>query len=98
MHNYVRGQLIIGCFKIDTELVLRLLFLGMYLGYFAVRIIPSRKSQTVKRDRSERWETLRKEGKLGVFSMILATYGNMVLVAIYLINIPWIWWSYLLLP
>jgi protein-S-isoprenylcysteine O-methyltransferase Ste14 len=30
--------------------------------------------------------------------MILATYGNMIIVALYLLNVPWIWWSYLLLP
>jgi len=70
----------------------------LYFGYFAVRIIPSRKSQTVKRDRSERWATLKAEGKLGLFSMIMATYGNMIIVALYLLNVQWIWWSYLYLP
>ncbi len=30
--------------------------------------------------------------------MILATYGNMIIAALYLLNIPWIWWSYLFLP
>jgi protein-S-isoprenylcysteine O-methyltransferase Ste14 len=87
-----------GCFRIDTETVFRITFIGLYLGYFAVRIIPSRKSSTVKRDRSERWATLKQEGLLGIVSMILATYGNMIIVALYLLNVPWIWWSYLFMP
>ncbi len=87
-----------GCFRIDTELTLRITFILLYFGYFAVRIIPSRKSQAVKRDRSERWATLKAEGKLGLFSMIMATYGNMIIVALYLLNVQWIWWSYLYLP
>jgi protein-S-isoprenylcysteine O-methyltransferase Ste14 len=79
-------------------LTIRITFIALYFGYFAVRIIPSRKSTTVKRDRSERWSTLKAEGALGVFSMIMATYGNMIIAALYLLNVPWIWWSYLLLP
>jgi protein-S-isoprenylcysteine O-methyltransferase Ste14 len=52
----------------------------------------------VKRDRSERWATLKAEGAIGVFSMVMATYGNMIIVALYLLDVPWIWWSYFLLP
>ncbi|MFW9794713.1 MAG: methyltransferase [Candidatus Thorarchaeota archaeon] len=88
----------IGCFRIDTELILRLTFIALYFGYFAVRIIPSRKSPTVKRDRSERWATLKAEGRLAIFSMIMSTYGNMIIVALYLLNVTWIRWSYLFLP
>jgi protein-S-isoprenylcysteine O-methyltransferase Ste14 len=68
------------------------------LGYFAVRVIPSRKSATVKRDRGQRWVTLKEEGLLAIVSMILATYGNMIIAGLYLLNVPWIWWSYLLMP
>jgi protein-S-isoprenylcysteine O-methyltransferase Ste14 len=35
---------------------------------------------------------------LGIVSMILATYGNMIIAGLYLLNVPWIWWSYLLMP
>jgi protein-S-isoprenylcysteine O-methyltransferase Ste14 len=52
----------------------------------------------VKRDRSERWATLKQEGLLGIVSMILATYGNMIIAGLYLLNVPWIWWSYILIP
>jgi protein-S-isoprenylcysteine O-methyltransferase Ste14 len=61
-------------------------------------MIPSRKSPTVRRSRSERWETLKQEGLLGIVSMILATYGILIVGALYILNAPWIWWSYLLLP
>jgi protein-S-isoprenylcysteine O-methyltransferase Ste14 len=87
-----------GCFRIDTETAFRISFIVLYLGYFAVRIVPSRKFQTVKRDRGERWATLKEEGLLGIVSMILATYGNMIIASFYLLNVPWIWWSYLLMP
>lgn len=30
--------------------------------------------------------------------MILATYGNMIVAGLYLLNVPWIWWSYLFMP
>jgi protein-S-isoprenylcysteine O-methyltransferase Ste14 len=30
--------------------------------------------------------------------MIMATYGNIIIVVLYLLNVPWIWWSYLFLP
>lgn len=30
--------------------------------------------------------------------MILATYGILIVGALYLLNVPWIWWSYLFLP
>ncbi|MFX1369849.1 MAG: methyltransferase [Promethearchaeota archaeon] len=76
----------------------RISFIVLYLGYFASRLIPSRKSPTVSRSREERWATLKAEGTLAIVSMILATYGNMIIAALYLFNVPWIWWSYLFLP
>lgn len=70
----------------------------MYFGYLTARLIPSRKSATVKRYRKDRWATLKDEGALVVFSMIMSTYGNLIIIALYLFDFPWIWWSYLSLP
>lgn len=52
----------------------------------------------MKRERKDRWATLKDEGALAVFSMIMSTYGNFIIIALYLFDFPWIWWSYLSLP
>jgi protein-S-isoprenylcysteine O-methyltransferase Ste14 len=59
------------------------------------RLIPSKNSPTLKRSRKERWETLKREGILGVSSLILAVYGNLLVGILYIFNISWIRWSYI---
>jgi protein-S-isoprenylcysteine O-methyltransferase Ste14 len=62
------------------------------------RLSPSKSSPTLKRSRSERWNTLKQEGVLGVSSLILAVYGNLIVAVLYIFDISWIRWSYIHLP
>ena len=82
----------------DMETLLRISFVVSYVVMTLARLIPSRGSPALKRTRGERWKTLKQEGVLAIFSMILATYGNLIVGVLYLINSRWISWSYFHLP
>ena len=82
----------------NVETQFRVSFVFLYALMIAARLIPSRKAPTLKRTRSERWQTLKQEGLLAIASMIVATYGNLIAALLYLFESPWINWSYFHFP
>lgn len=82
----------------DVESILRVLFVLLFAMYGAARWIPSRRAPTLRRTRGERWETLRREGPLVLVSMIVATYGTLIVALLYLFASSWITWSFIHLP
>jgi len=81
-----------------VETQFRVLFVFLWVLLLAARLIPSKKAPTLKRTARERWRDLRQEGLLAAVSMIVATYGNLVVALLYLFKAPWINWSYIHLP
>ena len=82
----------------EPEFMFRIAFVLLWILFIVARVIPSRNVPTVKRSRNERLDALKKEGRIALVSMILATYGNLIVGALYLVNPPWMWWSYFVLP
>ncbi len=66
--------------------------------FIIARVVPSRNVPTVKRSRRERIKAMRQEGAYVFLCIVLATYGNLIVAALYLLNPLWIAWSYLGLP
>jgi protein-S-isoprenylcysteine O-methyltransferase Ste14 len=52
----------------------------------------------VKGTQKERRDALRKEGLYILLFLIVAVYGNLIVAGLYLLNPPWILWSYLSMP
>lgn len=81
-----------------ANLVFRLSYMVLWIAWIAARVIPSRNIPTVRRPRNERWAALREEGWYAITILFVSVYGTAIVGILYLINPPWIWWSYVLLP
>lgn len=81
-----------GTPKMDEELLFRLLFITIYAVFFGVRIryrVESAKRTPEKRHRAE--------GK-AYMMLILSVLGYLVSIVFYMLDIPWISWSQIILP
>lgn len=82
----------------ENDLFFRITYLLLWILFLAARVVPSRNVPSVRRSRKERIKTLKQEGISAFFLIFIAIYGNLIVAALYLFNLPWIHWSYLYLP
>ncbi|MHA1960031.1 MAG: isoprenylcysteine carboxylmethyltransferase family protein [Candidatus Thorarchaeota archaeon] len=82
----------------EANLIFRLSFIALWILFIIARGIPSRNVPTVRRPRSERWAALKQEGRLAIVALFFSVYGTSIMGLLYLIDVPWIWWSYIFLP
>ena len=80
---------------VEHDLLFSIAWLLLWVMFIIVRVIPSRNVPTVRRSRKERFRALKQEGLCVFFMIFLATYGNVIVGALYLLNPPWASWSYL---
>jgi protein-S-isoprenylcysteine O-methyltransferase Ste14 len=84
--------------RVEIGLFFRITYLLLWLFYLLSRAIPSRGLPSLDQSRQERRAALRKEGWSIIFTFIMTWYGNIIVVALYLLDPPWMLWSYLSLP
>jgi protein-S-isoprenylcysteine O-methyltransferase Ste14 len=82
----------------DIGLIFRVSFILLFLLFIVARVIPSRGLPVIKSTRQERREAFRKEGRLVLLMLTAAIYGNLIVGGLYLLNPPWMLWSYLIMP
>lgn len=82
----------------ENGLFFRITYLLLWIAFIAARLVPSRNVPSVRRSRKERIETIKQEGIHAFVLIFIAIYGNLIVAALYLFNLPWIQWSYLYLP
>ena len=82
----------------ENDLFFRITYLLLWFVFIAARLVPSRNVPSVRRSRKERIETIKQEGIYAFVLIFIAIYGNLIVAALYLFNLPWIQWSYLYLP
>ncbi|UCE09131.1 MAG: isoprenylcysteine carboxylmethyltransferase family protein [Candidatus Thorarchaeota archaeon] len=82
----------------DIGLIFRVGFILLWVLFIASRVIPSRGLPAMKSTRKERREAFGKEGLLVLLMLIASTYGNLIVGGLYLLDPPWMLWSYLNMP
>jgi len=82
----------------ENDLFFRITYLLLWIVFIATRLVPSRNVPSVRRSRKERIETIKQEGIYALVLIFIAIYGNLIVAALYVFNLPWIQWSYLYLP
>ncbi|MFX1367224.1 MAG: isoprenylcysteine carboxylmethyltransferase family protein [Promethearchaeota archaeon] len=82
----------------DLNLVLRIIYLLLWLFYLLSRLIPSRGLPSLEASKTERRAALKEEGWYILFTIAVAWYGNLIVAGLYLLDPPWMSWSYLFLP
>lgn len=82
----------------DLNLALRIIYLLLWLFYLLSRLIPSRGLPSLETSKTERRAALKEEGWYILFTIALAWYGNLIVAGLYLLDPPWMSWSYLFLP
>ncbi len=82
----------------DLNLALRIIYLLLWLFYLLSRLIPSRGLPSLEASKTERRAALKEEGWYILFTIALAWYGNLIVAGLYLLDPPWMSWSYLFLP
>ena len=82
----------------ENDLFFRIAYVLLWIMFIVARLVPSRNVPAVRRSRKERIKAMKQEGMYIFLLIFLATYGNFIVGALYLLNPPWILWSYLYLP
>lgn len=84
----------------DEPLILRVAFAFLFVVFMGIRGYYARKSriQTGGRTRQERIEAIKKEGKSSVVLLIGLFWASFIVIGLYLLNPPWMLWSYITLP
>ncbi|MFW9797387.1 MAG: isoprenylcysteine carboxylmethyltransferase family protein [Candidatus Thorarchaeota archaeon] len=82
----------------DLNSVLRIMYLLLWLFYMLSRLLPSRGLPSLETSRADRRASMKKEGWYIFFTIALSWYGNLAVAILYLLNPPWMLWSYLYLP
>lgn len=82
------------------ELTYRVLFIVLFALFGGIRAYYNKKSREGKprRTRQERFDAITEHGNFQGIFLIVVFWGYILTVFLYLINSPWILWSYLILP
>jgi protein-S-isoprenylcysteine O-methyltransferase Ste14 len=83
---------------VEINLAFRISFLLLWFLYLLSRLFPSRGLPSLDRSRGERRAALREEGLYIIFTLFMAWYGNIIAAILYLLDFPWMAWSYIGLP
>lgn len=78
--------------KMDEELFFRLLFIAIYAVFFGVRI--RYRVESARREPERRQKAYSRASKV----LIVAILGYFASIVLYMLDIPWISWSYLAMP
>jgi protein-S-isoprenylcysteine O-methyltransferase Ste14 len=81
----------------NLNLALRIIYLLLWLFYLLSRLIPSRGLPSLGTSRTDRRAALKEEGWYILFTIAMSWYGNLIVAALYLLDPPWMLWSYLYL-
>ncbi|MHA2021888.1 MAG: methyltransferase family protein [Candidatus Thorarchaeota archaeon] len=80
-------------------LVMRIIFLLSWIIFGGIRIYYGRESPWAKQSRSERFESIKRDGLAGGILLLMLFYSFFIVAFLYLIDFPLISWSYFpLLP
>ncbi|MFW9800505.1 MAG: isoprenylcysteine carboxylmethyltransferase family protein [Candidatus Thorarchaeota archaeon] len=82
----------------EINLTLRIIYLLLWLFYLLSRLIPSRGLPSLETSKTERRAALKEEGWYILFTIAVSWYGNLIVAGLYLLDPPWMLWSYLYLP
>ena len=82
----------------DINIVFRIIYLLLWFLFLVSRIIPSRGLPSLDQSRSEKRGKIREEGWSMLFTLIMSWYGNIIVAILYILNPPWMLWSYIYLP
>jgi protein-S-isoprenylcysteine O-methyltransferase Ste14 len=81
------------------DLAMRIIFLLSWIIFGGIRIYYGRESPWAKQSRSERFESIKKDGIAGGILLLVLFYSFFIVAFLYLIDFPLISWSYFpLLP
>jgi protein-S-isoprenylcysteine O-methyltransferase Ste14 len=80
------------------NLALRIIYLLLWLFYLLSRLIPSKGLPSLETSKTERRAALKEEGWYILFTIAMSWYGNLIVAGLYLLDPPWMLWSYLYLP
>jgi protein-S-isoprenylcysteine O-methyltransferase Ste14 len=85
---------------VSDDLTFRILFAVTYAVFAVVRGYYNRKSRrgAPRRSRQERIEAITQHGKASGYFFLVLFWVFVVVVALYLVDSPWIAWSYFLVP
>lgn len=81
-----------GAPEMEEEALFRLLFIAIYAVFFIVRIryrVESARREPERRQRLESWASK---------VLIIAILGYLASIVLYMLGVPWIFWSYLAMP
>jgi protein-S-isoprenylcysteine O-methyltransferase Ste14 len=82
----------------ELNLALRIIYLLLWLFYLLSRLIPSRGLPSLASSRTDRRAALKEEGWYILLTIALSWYGNLIVAGLYLLDPPWMLWSYFYLP
>ncbi|MHA2386630.1 MAG: methyltransferase family protein [Candidatus Thorarchaeota archaeon] len=82
----------------ELNLALRIIYVLLWLFYLLSRLIPSRGLPSLETSRADRRAALKEEGWYIFFTIAMSWYGTLIVAALYLLDPPWMLWSYLYLP
>ncbi|MHA2603445.1 MAG: isoprenylcysteine carboxylmethyltransferase family protein [Candidatus Thorarchaeota archaeon SMTZ1-83] len=82
----------------ELNLAFRIIYLLLWLFYLLSRLIPSRRLPSLETPRADRRAALKEEGWYIIITIAVSWYGNLIIAALYLLDPPWMLWSYLYLP
>ena len=81
------------------DLTMRIIFLLSWIFFAGIRIYYARKSPWARQSRSERRASIRRDGLAGGILLLVLFYSYFFVAFLYLIDFPFILWSYFpLLP
>ncbi|MHA2118534.1 MAG: methyltransferase family protein [Candidatus Thorarchaeota archaeon] len=81
------------------DLAMRIIFLLSWIIFGGIRIYYGRESPWAKQSRSERFESIKRDGLAGGILLLMLFYSFFIVAFLYLIDFPLISWSYFpLLP
>jgi protein-S-isoprenylcysteine O-methyltransferase Ste14 len=80
------------------NLALRIIYLVLWLFYLLSRLIPSRGLPSLESSRTDRRAALKEEGWYIIITIAISWYGNLIIAALYILDPPWMLWSYMYLP
>ncbi|MFW9802483.1 MAG: isoprenylcysteine carboxylmethyltransferase family protein [Candidatus Thorarchaeota archaeon] len=80
------------------NLALRIIYLLLWLFYLLSRLIPSRGLPSLETSKTDRRAALKEEGWYILITIAISWYGNLIVAALYILDPPWMLWSYMYLP
>jgi protein-S-isoprenylcysteine O-methyltransferase Ste14 len=85
---------------VADELTYRILFIVLFALFGGIRGYYNQKSRQGKprRTRQERFEAITEHGRFQGIFLLVIFWGYLLAVLLYLIDLPWILWSYLPFP